>query len=342
MAMVLVLSYIVLLFFYLLYKLGICGYIGHSLCRISWACLVSWFSFWEYCCTFLWVKLIKLKRRNRRRNIEEEFDSGEEEYYDECFSCDTPRGHQLIEVISKRKVLIYPFINVLIYDQSKGIARHRYFLHHSMDDEERKQASRRPPFTQLNQVSSDFAMAMALQEQEREFISMLTTIESETDEDESDEVSDETFNNGDRYFQRHGFEAELQFIEEQDSNTDEDDDDDDDDDIEMDEDGIDVDELTYEELIALGEFIGEEKRGLSLNEIPGCLHPCKSPSLGGSSKSGIDRCVVCQVEYEEGESLVALLPCEHPYHAECISKWLQVKKICPICTTEVSQITKTV
>ncbi|KAK0576797.1 hypothetical protein LWI29_023411 [Acer saccharum] len=42
MATVLVLSYIVLLFFYLLYKLGICGCIGHSLCRISWACLVSW------------------------------------------------------------------------------------------------------------------------------------------------------------------------------------------------------------------------------------------------------------------------------------------------------------
>ncbi|KAK2659458.1 hypothetical protein Ddye_005991 [Dipteronia dyeriana] len=196
-----------------------------------------------------------------------------------------------------------------------------------MDDEERKQASRRPPVTQLNQVSSDFAMAMALQEQEREFISMLATIESETDEeDESDEVSDES----------HGFEAELQFLEEVDSNSD----DADDDDVEMDEDGIDVDELTYEELIALGEFIGEEKRGLSLNEIPRCLHPCKSPTLGGSSKSGIDRCVVCQVEYEQGESLVALLPCEHPYHAECISKWLQVKKICPICTTEVSQLRK--
>ncbi|KAK4859932.1 hypothetical protein QYF36_014378 [Acer negundo] len=95
MAMVLVLSYIVLLFFYLLYKLGICGCIGHTLCRISWACLVSWLSFWEYCCTFLWVKLIKLKRRNRRRNIEEEFDSGEEEYYDESFSCDTSRGRSL-------------------------------------------------------------------------------------------------------------------------------------------------------------------------------------------------------------------------------------------------------
>ncbi|KAH7567903.1 hypothetical protein ACOSP7_009843 [Xanthoceras sorbifolium] len=192
------------------------------------------------------------------------------------------------------------------------------------NDEERKQTSRRLPFTQLNQVSSDFAMAMALQEQETAF-TMLNTIESDTDEEESAEISDESFDNSYEYFG-----AELEFLEDQqESNTD-----DDDDDEEMDEDGIDVDELSYEELIALGEFIGEEKRGLSLNEIPRCLHPCKSSSLG--TKSGIDRCVVCQVEYEEEEESLVALPCEHPYHMECISKWLQVKKICPICTTEVS------
>ncbi|KAK9219773.1 hypothetical protein WN943_008419 [Citrus x changshan-huyou] len=102
MAMVLGLSYIVLLFFYLLYKLGICWCIGHSLCKILWACLVSWFSIWEYCCTFFWVKLIKLKRRNQvhRRNIEHEFDTSEADaYYDydvESYSFDdSPRNRSL-------------------------------------------------------------------------------------------------------------------------------------------------------------------------------------------------------------------------------------------------------
>lgn len=102
MAMVLGLSYIVLLFFYLLYKLGICWCIGHSLCKILWACLVSWFSIWEYCCTFFWVKLIKLKRRNQvhRRNIEHEFDTSEADaYYDydvESHSFDdSPRDRSL-------------------------------------------------------------------------------------------------------------------------------------------------------------------------------------------------------------------------------------------------------
>lgn len=38
------------------------------------------------------------------------------------------------------------------------------------------------------------------------------------------------------------------------------------------------------------------------------------------------RCVVCQLEYDEGEKLVAL-PCDHPYHCECITTWLQIKKV---------------
>ncbi|KAJ0026160.1 hypothetical protein Pint_08138 [Pistacia integerrima] len=165
---------------------------------------------------------------------------------------------------------------------------------------------------------------MALQEQERA-VTMLTTIESESSDVDDQTDEEETFENNYEYLEGHNeFEAELEFLEGQDSNSEDEEEEEDDD--------IDVDELTYEELIALGEFIGEEKRGLSLNEISKCLHPSKGSF---DSKSGIDRCVICQVEYEEGEVVVAP-PCEHPYHSECITGWLQVKKICPICSTEVS------
>lgn len=40
----------------------------------------------------------------------------------------------------------------------------------------------------------------------------------------------------------------------------------------------------------------------------------------------ICRCVICRVEFDEGESLVAL-PCKHPYHSECINQWLQLNKV---------------
>lgn len=134
--------------------------------------------------------------------------------------------------------------------------------------------------------------------------------------------SDFAINNG--YFQGYDFEDGLGFLDSDYS-------DEDMDDIEE-EDEIDPDELSYEELIALAEFVGVEKRGFSLNQISNCLRSSKfGPEVGGI----IDRCVVCQVEYEEEEPLVAL-PCEHPFHSDCISKWLQIKKVCPICATEPS------
>ncbi|PON73220.1 43kDa postsynaptic protein [Parasponia andersonii] len=231
------------------------------------------------------------------------------------------------------------------------------------NDQATKQPNNNPgqriPFTRGRQAESDLALAMASQGQERSspaapFTTTLETIESGTDFDQEDREANNTnsasitsedsstydYNQEDYEF---FFEAELGFLDDQeDEDMEEYNDDDDDDD---DDDELDVDELTYEELIALGEFIGVEERGLSPIEISLCLNPIifssKSPLnhdheiINKSSPGGIDRCVICQIEYEDGESLVAL-PCEHPYHSECISKWLRIKKCCPICSSEVS------
>lgn len=42
------------------------------------------------------------------------------------------------------------------------------------------------------------------------------------------------------------------------------------------------------------------------------------------------RCVICRVDYEDGESLTAL-SCKHLYHPECINNWLKINKVllCP-------------
>lgn len=84
----------VLLFFYLLHKLGIFGCIGRTLCKIMWACCSSCCCIWEYACTFLCVKLHKLKRRRRRRfrrGIDNSFYSTtEEDYSDESLSYHFP------------------------------------------------------------------------------------------------------------------------------------------------------------------------------------------------------------------------------------------------------------
>ncbi|KAK4416621.1 E3 ubiquitin-protein ligase BIG BROTHER [Sesamum alatum] len=101
---------------------------------------------------------------------------------------------------------------------------------------------------------------------------------------------------------------------------------------EIEEDDVDPDELSYEELIALGEMVGVENTGLPEAEINKHLQPFTCHS---TTNLIIDRCVICQVEYEEGEEVVSI-QCEHLYHRDCITKWLQMKKICPICNNEVS------
>ncbi|PPR90902.1 hypothetical protein GOBAR_AA29773 [Gossypium barbadense] len=164
-----------------------------------------------------------------------------------------------------------------------------------MENEGAKQSSKMLPFTQLDLIDSDLAVALALQEQERVF-SLLETVERDGYDNDVDDDSD--------VFHDQNNNTSYEYIE----------------------DG---------ELIALGELIGIERRGLSENEISSCLVPVKFQSI--EHENEIDRCVICQVEYGENEEgLVALPNCKHPYHLDCISKWLQMKKLCPICGTEIS------
>ncbi|XP_019051578.1 PREDICTED: uncharacterized protein LOC104587554 isoform X1 [Nelumbo nucifera] len=104
MLMVLVLFYIVLLFLYLLYKMGICSCVGRSLCKMTWAFCVTCFSAWEYGCTFLWVKLRRIKRMNEEhiRDIEEEYNSSGYELEDESISYHVPRGIEVRRTLSHR------------------------------------------------------------------------------------------------------------------------------------------------------------------------------------------------------------------------------------------------
>ncbi|OWM85109.1 E3 ubiquitin ligase BIG BROTHER-related-like [Punica granatum] len=199
-------------------------------------------------------------------------------------------------------------------------------------NEEGKSSSRR---ARLDEPDPDLSLAMSLQEQEGGGgLPPLPTIVSESDEEEGiEDIEDDEDDNDDNYeysaedyeyFSSRGINGDFGLLEGMDSNS------------ELfgtiEEDEIDPDNLSYEQLIELGEIIGEEKRGLSAEQVSSILQPFTYKSV----ERGTDLCVVCQVEYGEGEKLTAL-PCDHPYHPECISQWLQVKKTCPICSTEVSE-----
>ncbi|KAM0860792.1 hypothetical protein ACQ4PT_046301 [Festuca glaucescens] len=95
---------------------------------------------------------------------------------------------------------------------------------------------------------------------------------------------------------------------------------------------VDPDEYSYEELVALGEVVGTESRGVSADTLASL--PSVTYQAQDKQDSNMEQCVICRVEFEEGESLIALL-CKHSYHSECINQWLQLNKVCPMCSAEV-------
>lgn len=74
-----------LLFFYLLHKIGICHCIGKGLCKMLWACFASCFSSCRYGCMFLWFKLKNVEHMNREhvRDYEDYLSSSSEDDLEE-------------------------------------------------------------------------------------------------------------------------------------------------------------------------------------------------------------------------------------------------------------------
>ncbi|KAK9092788.1 hypothetical protein Syun_027699 [Stephania yunnanensis] len=95
---------------------------------------------------------------------------------------------------------------------------------------------------------------------------------------------------------------------------------------------LDIDDMSYEELLALGERIGNVKTGLSEENISRSL---KTRVHSSSCREDIncdmrETCIICQLDYEKEEN-VGILECGHEYHADCIKQWLTLKNVCPIC-----------
>ncbi|KAK8309132.1 hypothetical protein V6Z12_D02G107400 [Gossypium hirsutum] len=94
---------------------------------------------------------------------------------------------------------------------------------------------------------------------------------------------------------------------------------------------LDVDNMSYEELLALEERIGNVSTGLSEETILNRLERRKHSSAPGAQLE-VEPCCVCQEEYNDGED-IGTLECGHGFHADCIKQWLMHKNLCPICKT---------
>ncbi|GFP83763.1 probable E3 ubiquitin-protein ligase hip1 [Phtheirospermum japonicum] len=92
---------------------------------------------------------------------------------------------------------------------------------------------------------------------------------------------------------------------------------------------LDIDNMSYEELLALGERIGSVSTGLS----DGLVSKCLTESIYCSSDVSQDEgtCVICLEEYKNMDDVGTLKGCGHDFHVGCIRKWLSMKNLCPIC-----------
>uniref|UniRef100_A0A0A9D9E3 RING-type E3 ubiquitin transferase n=1 Tax=Arundo donax TaxID=35708 RepID=A0A0A9D9E3_ARUDO len=98
---------------------------------------------------------------------------------------------------------------------------------------------------------------------------------------------------------------------------------------------LDIDNMSYEELLALEEKIGSVSIAISEEQFTKCVNRSVYKERNSErevNKIVIDhvRCSICQEEYIEGEE-VGRMQCEHQYHVSCIHEWLRQKNWCPIC-----------
>ena len=90
-----------------------------------------------------------------------------------------------------------------------------------------------------------------------------------------------------------------------------------------------VDNMSYEELLALEERMGNVSKGLTKEQID------KLPrEKFMKNKFSDDKSIICQYEFKNYEKLI-VLPCKHCFHLDCIEEWLKNQKVCPYCKIEV-------
>ncbi|XP_012846121.1 PREDICTED: uncharacterized RING finger protein P4H10.07-like isoform X2 [Erythranthe guttata] len=95
-----------------------------------------------------------------------------------------------------------------------------------------------------------------------------------------------------------------------------------------------IDDMSYEELLDLGDKIGYVGTGLQEEELSRCIRKFKmcNQKLITSHKDW--KCSICQEKGRRNDD-IGTLDCGHHHHLQCIKKWLTHKNECPVCKSAV-------
>ncbi|XP_076917272.1 E3 ubiquitin-protein ligase MBR2-like [Bidens hawaiensis] len=97
---------------------------------------------------------------------------------------------------------------------------------------------------------------------------------------------------------------------------------------------LDIDNMSYEELLALEERIGNVNTGLTEEKVLKSLKQKAYASVTGQPDA--EPCCICQEEYANGDDM-GTLDCGHDFHTGCIKQWLLQKNSCPVCKSAASK-----
>ncbi|XP_078165121.1 uncharacterized protein LOC144559847 isoform X1 [Carex rostrata] len=89
---------------------------------------------------------------------------------------------------------------------------------------------------------------------------------------------------------------------------------------------MDINRMSYEELLALEERIGKVNTGVKTSELSKFVK--KKICCGEQDEA--DQCVICQEQYADTD-VKGQLKCGHEYHFSCIGKWMEEQAVCAIC-----------
>nr|XP_043627909.1 E3 ubiquitin-protein ligase Praja-2-like [Erigeron canadensis] len=100
---------------------------------------------------------------------------------------------------------------------------------------------------------------------------------------------------------------------------------------------LDIDNMSYEELLVLEEKMGTVSTALSEEQLSKCIKtsiyeslPLEDEKTWCSLGADDNKCSICQEEFVRGDQ-IGKIGCGHGYHAPCINQWLSLKNWCPIC-----------
>lgn len=91
---------------------------------------------------------------------------------------------------------------------------------------------------------------------------------------------------------------------------------------------------SYEELMQLCEYIGYHKQGIhNVDNVS-----TKNLVAGDKSLAPDDTCAICLDTLCSKESVRKIKKCSHAFCSECIEKWFEENKICPLCKTDLDSV----